>query len=419
MLDLNESKKLSASYQYVRDQSIRLCNPLEVDDFQIQSADFVSPPKWHLGHTTWFFETFLLLPGKAGYAPFHPSFAFLFNSYYETVGKFHARPLRGYLSRPTLDEVRRYRVYVDNHMREWLDATELRPEAAHLLEVGLHHEVQHQELLLMDVKHIFSSNPLNPAYRSDLKVERSLELPPLEFQPFEGGLQEIGFEGDAFCYDNEKPSHKVYLEPFGIANRLVTNGEYLQFMLDGGYERPELWLSDGWDVVRKSEWDSPAYWSQSERRWWLMTLGGVKEVDPNEPVCHVSYYEADAFARWAKKRLPTEAEWEVASRAYPIEGNFLERDRLHPMSCSVDDNKSNQFFGDVWEWTQSPYMPYPGYVAYEGSLGEYNGKFMCNQFVLRGGACVTPQSHVRRSYRNFYQPGMRWQFSGFRLAQSQ
>ncbi|MCB0404484.1 MAG: ergothioneine biosynthesis protein EgtB [Bdellovibrionales bacterium] len=418
MLDVRENKPLSKTYQVVRDASTRLCAPLERDDYQVQSADFVSPPKWHLAHTTWFYETFLLKAEKRGYEAFHPAFSYLFNSYYETVGKFHARPQRGILSRPTLDEVRRYRAHVDAHMREWLGSATPSERSLQVLEVGLQHEVQHQELLLMDIKHILATNPLKPKYREDLKTAHSNSVAPMEFQAFNGGLHTVGYSGNGFCYDNEKPLHTAYLEPFAIASRLVTNGEYLKFIEDGGYERPELWLSDGWDVVRAARWDSPAYWSQDERRWWLMTLGGVKEVDPNEPVCHVSFYEADAFARWAKKRLPTEVEWEVAARAHPIEGNFLESDYLHPTPMSVDSNKSNQFFGDVWEWTLSPYTPYPGYVPYEGALGEYNGKFMCNQFVLRGGACVTPQSHTRYSYRNFYHPGMRWQFSGFRLANS-
>jgi ergothioneine biosynthesis protein EgtB len=381
----------------------------------VQSTTEASPVKWHQAHTTWFFETFILSPYLPDYQPFDPAFRFLFNSYYKQVGTHPLRTIRATFSRPSLEQVQAYRTHVDEKMERWL-ATGVAeaPELAALVELGCNHEQQHQELIVTDLKHAFWTNPLSPAYLSRPVAETRTAIPALRWLDFDGGLCEIGHEGDLFAFDNEGPRHKTYLEPCRIASRLTTNGEYLEFMNDGGYRRPELWLSDGWDTVQANQWEAPLYWHQQDGDWTTYTLGGMRQLRAEEPVCHVSYYEADAFARWAGARLPSEAEWEVAARGLNIAGNLLEDRRFHPSPAGFGG--LTQMFGDVWEWTQSPYTAYPGFRPAGGALGEYNGKFMCNQFVLRGGSCATPRSHIRATYRNFFPPASRWQFMGIRLA---
>jgi ergothioneine biosynthesis protein EgtB len=403
---------LVQKYQQVRRLSEQICRSLLTEDYGIQSMPDVSPPKWHLAHTTWFFETFLLVPHLPGYQVFHPQFGYLFNSYYETIGQRHPRHQRGLLSRPTVAEVYQYRAYVDDGMRSLLADMNLALKS--LLELGLHHEQQHQELLLTDIKHILAINPLRPAYRSDLPFVEKAIAAQEHWLDYPGGVYQIGHEGQDFAFDNESPRHSVYLQDYWLAARPVTNGEYLEFMKAGGYEQADHWLAEGWAIVQAEGWRSPLYWEQEGRNWRTMTLGGMRSVNLDEPVCHVSYYEADAYARWAGKRLPTEAEWEVAAQA-PLQGNFVENDFLHPMPAT-GNTRPDQLLGDVWEWTQSAYLPYPGFETAPGAVGEYNGKFMCNQMVLRGGSCVTSRSHVRSSYRNFFPPSTRWQFSGIRLA---
>jgi ergothioneine biosynthesis protein EgtB len=402
-------------YQRIRHDSEALCQPLQAEDCILQSIPQTSPPKWHLAHVSWFFETFLLQEFLPGYQAYHPRFRYLFNSYYEQVGPFHPRPQRGMLSRPTLEEVYAYRSWVDEHMANLiLDVAEDKwPEVALRTTIGLNHEQQHQELLLTDIKHNFWVNPLMPAYRVDLP-QHSASPGPLGWSEFEGGLGSIGRQGAGFAYDNEWPRHTVFLRPWGLANRLVSNGEYAAFIDDGGYKRPELWLSDGWATVQNEKWRAPLYWLKQEGQWWHFTLGGLQPLDEQEPVAHLSYYEADAYARWAGYRLPTEQEWEFSAAEEPVEGNLRESGHLHPVPA--EGAGLQQLFGDLWEWTASPYMAYPGYRPPAGALGEYNGKFMCNQIVLRGGSCVTPQDHIRASYRNFFYPNERWQFKGLRLA---
>jgi len=375
-----------------------------------------SPAKWHLAHTTWFFETFLLTEHLPGYRAFHPAFRNLFNSYYNAVGDRPLRALRHTLSRPALDDVRAYRSHVDEAMGRLL-ARELPSEVIDLLTLGLNHEQQHQELILTDVKNGLALNPLRPAYRELRDLEPSLPtiVPALRWHSFPEGVYTVGFEGDDFAFDNEGPRHNVFLSPFRLASRLVTNGEYMQFMLDNGYDTARLWLSDGWDVVRANQWSAPLYWEKREGQWWHYTLNGMRPVGEDEPVCHVSFYEADAFARWAGERLATEFEWEVASRSCPVEGNFMDSGVFHPQPASQSGTLT-QMYGDVWEWTASSYLPYPGFQTAPGAVGEYNGKFMCNQMVLRGGSCATSQSHIRPTYRNFFPPHVRWQFMGIRLA---
>ncbi len=378
--------------------------------------DDVSPPKWNLAHTSWFFETFLLREFLPAYHEFHPQFGYLFNSYYEAVGERHPRPQRGLVSRPTVAEVYAYRAHVDRAMKELVRSADDGnwERIAPLLELGLHHEEQHQELLLTDLKHILATNPLRPAYQSR-DQEPPKEAPPINWAPYSGGLVEIGFEGTGFSYDNEGPRHSVYLEPYRLGSRLVTNAEYLEFMESGGYEQPRHWLSEGWATVQEQGWRSPLYWEKADGRWWMMTLSGFHELSDAEPVCHVSYFEADAYARWRGKRLPTEAEWEAAAFAEPIEGNLFETGALHP-TAARGGGTLDQLYGDVWEWTQSPYVAYPGFRTAPGAVGEYNGKFMCNQYVLRGGSCATSRRHIRPTYRNFFPPPARWQFTGIRLA---
>ena len=410
-----EPAALLHRYLEVRRFTETLCAPLVPEDCVIQSMPDASPTKWHLAHTSWFFETFVLSAARSGYASPFPRYDYLFNSYYNSVGDRHCRNRRGLLSRPTVEETHAYRAYVDEEMAALLDrglSTDLEPVAV----VGLHHEQQHQELILTDLKHVFSMNPLRPVYveRKDGDGERA--TPPLRWRGFEEGVRWIGHQGRGFAFDNEGPRHREFLHAFELADRPVTNGEYLAFMEDGGYRRPEFWLSAGWQAVQEQGWRAPLYWEERDGEWWSMTLSGMRKVEEAEPVCHVSYFEADAYSRWAGARLPTEAEWEVAAAAEPVTGLFAESGRCHPAPAPSEPHWMNQLFGDVWEWTRSPYAPYPGYAAVPGALGEYNGKFMCNQFVLRGGSCATPQSHIRATYRNFFPPDARWQFSGFRLA---
>lgn len=383
----------------------------------VQSCADASPAKWHLAHTTWFFETFLLSEFLQGYKPFDRDFRWLFNSYYNAVSNQPLKQLRGSFSRPSLDEILAYRRSVDSAMGRLLKSP-LPDEAERRIVLGLNHEQQHQELLVYDIKHAFWSNPLHPAYRHGTLPE-SGEAQPVQWISNEGGLVEIGHAGQGFCFDNEQPRHKVYLQPFELASRLVTCGEYLEFMRDGGYERPELWLSEGWDAIGAQQWRAPLYWFEEEGAWRVFTLRGAVDLDVllATPVCHVSYFEADAFARWAGKRLPTEAEWEVAAKGIPVEGNLLESGLLHPSAAS--GKGLQQMYGDAWEWTASAYLGYPGYAALPGALGEYNGKFMSNKMVLRGGSAVTPASHIRSTYRNFFPPVSRWQFCGVRLANRQ
>lgn len=407
---------ITEQYQRVRAQTEVLCQPLLDEDHCMQTAPFVSPPKWHLAHTTWFFERFLLEPLLPRYEPFEPRYAYLFNSYYEQMGGFHPREQRGWLSRPPLADVRRYRSYVDDAMLALFAECAAAEDEEMMTRValGMHHEQQHQELLLMDIKHNFAMNPLRPVYRP-ATTAAAAGSEPLRWIELEGGLTSAGHDGDGFCFDNETPRHSVFLQPFRLASRLVTNGEYLEFMRSGGYERPQHWMSDGWRYVREQGRRAPLYWERGDEQWWHMTLAGMQPLDEHAPVCHVSYYEADAYARWAGKRLPSEAEWECAARGQPIAGNFLENGRYHPVAMHGGDG-IGQLYGDTWEWTRSAYAPYPGYRAPAGAIGEYNGKFMCNQLVLRGGCSVTPRSHIRASYRNFFYPDDRWQFSGIRLA---
>jgi ergothioneine biosynthesis protein EgtB len=409
---------LTSQYEAVRQCTTWLCEPLAVEDYQIQSMPDTSPVKWHLAHTTWFFETFVLGPYLEGYRPFHPQFNFLFNSYYNAIGPRWERPRRGLLSRPTVEEVYRYRAYVDDQVARLFQSTNsagLR-RAAELLVLGLHHEQQHQELIVTDLKHAFALNPLDPAYRRPQSAEGS--PPPARWIDFPAELAWIGHEGDDFAFDNETPRHRTFLEGFQLAGRLVTNGEFQAFLEDGGYQRPELWLSDGWAVCQSQGWHAPLYWDNRHGDWHIRTLAAWRPLDPHEPVCHVSYYEADAFARWAGARLPTEAEWEWAAATVPLGGHFLEAGCFHPATGPAADDRGPlfQLFGDVWQWTRSPYQGYPGYSPPAGALGEYNGKFTCNQMVLRGASCATPRSHARRTYRNFFPPDARWQFTGIRLA---
>jgi len=407
---------LVETYRATRLRTERLCAPLCVEDHVVQSTTECSPTSWHLAHTTWFFETFVLGAALPDYRPLEPRYSYLFNSYYNAVGERIARNRRGTLSRPTVSEIYTYRYATDAAVLDWLQtaSADALQALAPIIDLGCNHEEQHQELILTDIKHAFASNPLRPAYKES--SDRQVPGPePLRWEEYPEGVRAIGYDGTAFAFDNEQPRHQVFVRPFRIASRLVTCGEYVAFMADSGYRRPELWLSDGWDTVRAQEWDAPLYWEEIEGRWWLMTLAGLRPLDEREPVCHVSYYEADAFARWSGARLPSEAEWEVAASAAPIAGNLLDAGLLHPSAAQPGAGLA-QLYGDTWEWTQSPYMPYPGFRPSSGALGEYNGKFMCIQMVLRGGSCATPQSHIRPTYRNFFPPGTRWQFSGIRLA---
>jgi ergothioneine biosynthesis protein EgtB len=410
--------QLAERYREVRAFSEILCEPLRTEDYAIQSMPDASPTKWHLAHTSWFFETFVLKPGLPHYKEHGSHHGYLFNSYYNAVGPMHCRARRGMISRPTVEETYGYRQQIDSAMMGFFECVtedqwrELEP----VVVLGLNHEQQHQELLLTDIKHTFAQNPLYPPYAPSSRPNAAT-AGPLSWVSFPEGLYWLGREGADFCFDNEGPRHRVFLENFHLASRLLTNAEYLAFMEDGGYERPELWLSLGWLTVREQQWKAPLYWEKRGGEWFNFTLSGLRRVNPAEPVCHISYFEADACARWAEARLPAEAEWEVASSRLPLTGNFVEEKHYHPMPARGSrTGELAQMFGDVWEWTQSSYSPYPRYQPAKGAIGEYNGKFMCNQYVLRGGSCASSQKHLRRTYRNFFAPDKRWQFMGIRLA---
>lgn len=404
---------LIEEFRRVRNATETLCAPLSVDDYQIQSILQTSPPKWHIAHVTWFFETFVLTVFDEGYTCFDGRYDYLFNSYYYTHGKMHPRADRGLLSRPTVDQVYRYRQTVDRAMERLMsDTSACRwDELAFRVILGLNHEQQHQELLLMDIKHNFFMNPLKPVYREDLS-ETANSGRGAGWVERTGGIHEIGHAEQGFAYDNETPRHKVLLRDHRLADRFVTNWEYLDFIEDGGYRQPALWLADGWAQIQGEGWRAPLYWQQ-EGEWMEFTLAGVRPLNRDEPVCHLNYFEADAYARWAGKRLPMEAELESMLAELPVEGHFAERDRFHPAPAG----DTGQWFGDLWAWTASPYTPYPGFKPLEGSMGEYNGKFMSNQIVLKGGSCITPAGHTRASYRNFFYPDERWAFTGVRLAE--
>jgi len=405
--DLSTTRKLTSD----------LAAPLSDEDQTVQACPDASPTKWHLAHTSWFFETFVLAPHIDGYKLFDERYNFCFNSYYETQGKRQPRGQRGLLTRPSAADVRAYRAHVDAALAKlFMSGQAHEPQIAALLEIGLHHEQQHQELLLTDILNLFAANPLYPAYSSEPLPQASTQTPQeLRWLSYAGGLYTIGHDGLSFAYDNETPPHRTYVNPFRLSDRLITKGEWLAFMRDGGYATHHLWLSDGWAAVKSEDWQAPLYWETIDGQWFEMTLHGLQPVDLAAPVSQISYYEADAFARWAGKRLPTEAEWEIAAADAEVSGNMLGSGALRPMPAGAGSGLK-QMFGDVWEWTQSAYSPYPGYRPAPGAIGEYNGKFMCSQQVLRGSSCVTPDSHARRTYRNFFYPHQRWQFSGLRLA---
>ncbi len=405
---------------------MNICEPLTPEDMMVQSCPEASPAKWHLAHTTWFFESFVLREFLPDYRVFNADFAWLFNSYYESFSAFPEKRLRSSFSRPGLDEVLRYREHVDAAMERLL-AREPEAEALRRIELGANHEEQHQELLFTDILHAFFTNPLRPKYRErgtkgprEQEGKAARRSPMMEFREFEGGLRDVGHEGRGFCFDNELPRHRVWLEQYALANRLVTCGEYAEFLADGGYRKPELWLSAGWDAVKANGWRAPLYWTEKDGAWSVFTLRGELPLEQLEatPVGQVSFYEADAYARWAGRRLPTEFEWEAAAEGQPVGGNLLDSGRLMPVSTELVQNRdpTKWCFGDCWQWTASAYLGYPGFRPLNGALGEYNGKFMSGQMVLRGGSCITPALHIRPSYRNFFPPETRWQFSGIRLA---
>jgi len=414
-----QAARLLARFRQVRDFSERLSESLEPEDYVVQSMPDVSPTKWHLAHTSWFFETFILKVWMPSYRTAVPEYAFLFNSYYNAAGDMHRRDLRGLISRPTVAETYRFRQSIDAHIQELVESAddELLDEMEPVFTIGLHHEQQHQELLVTDIKNVFSHNPLHPVFRPRGERRERREIAPASYLNFEETILEIGHDGRGFSYDNEGPRHRALVPAFSLATRPVTNGEYLAFIEAGGYERPEYWLSLGWMTVNEQRWQAPLYWMKRDGRWWNFTLSGMRPIDEAEPVTHVSHFEADAFANWSGARLPTEFEWERAAAGVPVEGNFVDTERFHPAPVAARGNgELQQMYGDVWEWTRSAYLPYPGYRAAPGALGEYNGKFMSNQMVLRGGSCATSQSHIRPTYRNFFQPEKRWQFTGIRLA---
>lgn len=405
---------LGARYRLVRATTEALCAPLETEDYVVSSMADVSPAKWHLAHTTWFFETFVLKPHAVAYRELQPAYAFLFNSYYVQAGERHCRAQRGLVTRPTVQQVYAYRAWVDDAMARLCEAIDGDPAhpAWSLIELGLHHEQQHQELILTDIKHVFFTNPLRPAYRD--VARRAAPSSANGWLPIAEDVYEIGYAGAGFHFDNEGPRHRVYVAGAQLAHRLTTNAEYAAFIDEGGYDTPALWLSAGWATVQERAWQAPLYWERVGDAWHEFTLAGLHPIDPHAPVTHVSHFEADAFARWAERRLPTEAEWEVAARAYPVAGRFSDAGLLHP---HADQGAGlQQLFGDAWQWTQSAYLPYPGYRPATGALGEYNGKFMSDQWILRGASCATPASHARHTYRNFFPSDSRWQFTGIRLA---
>jgi ergothioneine biosynthesis protein EgtB len=411
-----EFTELTQLFHAVRQSSQVSVAPLSDADATVQSMPDASPAKWHLAHTTWFFESFVLVPHLPGYRIFDDHFNFLFNSYYETVGARHPRPRRGLLTRPTLEAILIYRQHVDAGIEKLLREN-ASARVTQLVELGCHHEQQHQELLLTDILHLFAQNPLKPAYKlpGPLLVEPHTAGAP-DYLSFDGGLVEIGREGSGFAFDSEGPRHSVFIEPYRLAERPVTNREWIEFIVDGGYRDPLLWLSEGWTAARDQGWTMPLYWEQRDDVYWTMTLRGAQPIDLDAPVTHVSYFEADAYATWSHRRLPTEMEWESATRRVPLTGNFSDSGYLRPRPASGSAEGPRQMFGDVWEWTRSAFLPYPRFRPAAGAVGEYNGKFMSGQFVLRGGSCVTPPGHIRRSYRNFFPPAMRWQFAGVRLA---
>ncbi len=405
----------------VRAQTEALCAPLETEDYVVSTMADVSPTKWHLAHTSWFFETFVLAQFDPTYVTPNPKYAFLFNSYYVQAGERHCRAQRGLVTRPTVAEVFAYRAHVDAALRALVEriGDDSHHPAVPVIELGLHHEQQHQELMLTDIKHVFWTNPLRPAYITRRATSHASDA--ANWVGVTAGIHRIGHEIDGFSFDNESPAHRVYVEAFSVADRLVTNGEWLEFMNDRGYHRPELWLSNGWATVRTSNWEAPFYWERTPDGWTEFTLAGTHAVDPGAPVCHVSYYEADAFARWAGARLPTEAEWEIAAKSQRVDGEFVDARHFHPTPARparAGGDSLRQLYGDVWQWTQSAYTAYPGYAPSAGALGEYNGKWMCDQWVLRGASCATPRSHARISYRNFFPSDARWQFMGVRLAKN-
>lgn len=419
--DAPNAAPLQARYDAVRAQTEALCASLEVEDCVVSSMPDVSPTKWHLAHTSWFFETFVLAEHDAAYRSPDPRYAYLFNSYYVQAGERHCRAQRGLVTRPTVAEVFAYRAHVDDAMRRLLArlADDASHPAAGLIELGLHHEQQHQELLLTDIKHVLWTNPLRPAYRAAVCAPRA-EAGPIGWLAFDGGIRPIGHRGGGFAFDNEAPRHRVFLEPYRLASRLVTNAEYVAFVEDDGYRRPELWLSAGLAAAQDRHWEAPLYWERdADGRWTEFTLGGTRPLSGAalaDPVAHVSYFEADAFARWAGCRLPTEFEWEAAARSRPVEGRFVEAECFHPTPAVGRAAALEQLYGDVWQWTQSSYVGYPNYRPASGAIGEYNGKWMADQWVLRGASCATPRSHARLTYRNFFPSDARWQFSGIRLA---
>lgn len=417
----SKAQELRLDYQSIRKQSVEICEPLEAEDYVVQPIMDVSPPKWHLGHVTWFFENFVLIPHLKAYQPFDLKLNYFFNSYYESQGPRILRSKRGNITRPGLSVILEYRRHVDGHMVKLLEQfgdEQVPKELFDLIILGLQHEQQHQELLVTDIKYILGNNPLFPVFREKTDDGSGYEMSKASFLPVEEGVYEIGYTGKGFCFDNELAVHKVFLHEFEIMDRLVTNGEYLEFMQDGGYDSFEYWLSDGWDWVNQQEVKAPVYWFEKEGQWWYFTMNGLRPIDPDAPVTHISYYEADAYAQWKGLRLPTEFEWEVAAKKYapdiPQDSNFVETNHYHPTARRHD--KDYQFLGNAWEWTSSAYLAYPNYPRLKGALGEYNGKFMVNQMVLRGGSCATPRSHIRHSYRNFFHADKRWQFTGVRLA---
>ena len=403
-------ESLPAQFESVRSLTVGLTSTLMAEDTVVQSMPDVSPTKWHLAHVTWFFERFILEAHVPGYQVFDKRFDFLLNSYFYTAGQMYARPRRGLVSRPTLVEVLDYRKHVDEAMAQLLSDRGDEDEIVFLTTVGIHHEQQHHELILTDIKHVFSCNPMKPAVNPTLPQPPRPQAAPLAFSNIAGGIKRIGAGTEGFCFDNETPRHDALLHDHRIANRLVTNGEFLEFINDSGYSKPALWLSDGWATVNENKWQRPLYWEEDLAS--EFTLAGPREIDSQAPVSHVSYYEADAFARWANARLPTEFEWEHAAAEQTVDGNLLDSGFWHPASSNV----GGQYFGDVWEWTSSSYAPYPGFKRLDGVLGESNGKFMCNQMTVRGGSCVTSRDHIRASYRSFFYPAQRWQFLGLRLA---